>query len=378
MMPAIAGDQHLIIFGVLVGLSWLGMMIDQTRLGRVTTGIVWTIGGALILSNTNIIPKEAAAYSLVSSFLVPLSIPLFLFQVNLRDIFARSGRVMTAFSIGAVGTTLGAAIGAFFLDLGTLEHKLAGIYTATYIGGSMNFVASAQALGVEEGAFLSAAIAADNIAGNLYLVLLALAPASAALVRLFAPEPDGAATSAAIENDKEPATTMHTMTAALAVSFGSCILGYQLASWFGTPSYGILYISALALIPGTLFPNLVRGMAGSFDIGILFAFIFFATIGARADVSTLASVAPSLLAFATIIIVTHALVLFPTARALKLTLAETITASNACILGPTTAAALAAARGWRRLITPGLLVGVFGYAIGTFIGVTLAELSGRF
>ncbi|GIS02560.1 MAG: hypothetical protein CM15mP103_11110 [Gammaproteobacteria bacterium] len=53
---------------------------------------------------------------------------------------------------------------------------------------------------------------------------------------------------------------------------------------------------------------------------------------------------------------------------LKLTLPELLTASNAAVLGATTAPAMAAAKGWHDQITPGVLVGVLGYSLGTLIG----------
>jgi uncharacterized membrane protein len=58
----------------------------------------------------------------------------------------------------------------------------------------------------------------------------------------------------------------------------------------------------------------------------------------------------------------------------RLTLPELITASNAAVLGATTAPALAAARGWHDLVTPGVLVGVLGYALGTFAGTAIFHL----
>ena len=36
--------------------------------------------------------------------------------------------------------------------------------------------------------------------------------------------------------------------------------------------------------------------------------------------------------------------------------------------------ALAAARGWKALVTPGIMCGILGYAIGAFIGVAVAKL----
>ena len=55
---------------------------------------------------------------------------------------------------------------------------------------------------------------------------------------------------------------------------------------------------------------------------------------------------------------------------------NTLQSVNAAILGATTAPALAAARGWHDLVTPGVLVGVFGYALGTFTGTAIFHFWG--
>ena len=53
--------------------------------------------------------------------------------------------------------------------------------------------------------------------------------------------------------------------------------------------------------------------------------------------------------------------------------AKLATASIVYVGGPASAPALASAMGWRDLLIPGILAGSLGYAIGSFIGVTLAE-----
>jgi len=73
-------------------------------------------------------------------------------------------------------------------------------------------------------------------------------------------------------------------------------------------------------------------------------------------------------------VVVHLCLLLTIGSLLKLDLAEVMIASNACILGPPTAAALAASKGWQPLIAPGILVGLFGYAIATFIGVAMTAV----
>jgi uncharacterized membrane protein len=78
--------------------------------------------------------------------------------------------------------------------------------------------------------------------------------------------------------------------------------------------------------------------------------------------------------FAAVILSVHFVVIFGGAKLFNFTLAEAVTASNACALGPASAAAVAVTRGWTDLATPAVLLGVFGYFISNFIGVGIARL----
>ena len=104
--------------------------------------------------------------------------------------------------------------------------------------------------------------------------------------------------------------------------------------------------------------------------------MFFAAIAAGADLVAMIEIAPLLVVLVVILLSVHLLVLLAAGKLFKLTLPELVTASNAAVLGATTAPALAAARGWHDLVTPGVLVGVLGYAVGTFVGTGLFYLLG--
>ena len=71
------------------------------------------------------------------------------------------------------------------------------------------------------------------------------------------------------------------------------------------------------------------------------------------------------------------LVTFICAKLFKFNLEEAILASNACIGGPTTAAALAIAKGWQAMVVPALLVGTLGYVIGNYYGIFIGTFLGR-
>ena len=59
-------------------------------------------------------------------------------------------------------------------------------------------------------------------------------------------------------------------------------------------------------------------------------------------------------------------------KALDVPLWATLTASNACVGGPATAAAAAAARGWPAAVQPAVLAGTVGYVVGTPLAVAVA------
>jgi uncharacterized membrane protein len=137
-------------------------------------------------------------------------------------------------------------------------------------------------------------------------------------------------------------------------------------------------LSALTLVLATAVPGLHERLAGSFELGVALSFVFFAAIAAGADVPAMLAVAPLLIALVLILLTLHAVVTFSLGRLLGLTVPELVTASNAAVLGATTAPALAATRGWHSLVTPGVLVGVLGYALGTFLGTIVYRYWGAF
>ena len=48
----------------------------------------------------------------------------------------------------------------------------------------------------------------------------------------------------------------------------------------------------------------------------------------------------------------------------------------AAIGGPPTAAALSISMGWKKMVVPGVLVGLYGYIIGNYIGVLIGNIFG--
>ncbi|GAA0859166.1 DUF819 domain-containing protein [Aliiglaciecola litoralis] len=392
----IPADQHFAVLGALFAIALFGFWAEKKSWGKLVTGAVWAILGAIVASNIGLIPKDAPAYGFVFSYMVPTLIPLFLIHADVRKIIGESGRVGVGFVLACIGTAIGAVVAASLLDLGAKEGDLAGIFTATYTGGSVNYAALIQATGFDDANIISAATAVDNLMSALFLACLALMPASVWLMNKFAKRDHSEGEESAlnhVESNVSGFSIAATLTFALlvvAISDGIVlVLNNTIGGEFDFSGLRYIFITLLSVIPATLFPQKMQKMHGGQSIGLVLAFVFFAAIAAGADVSKLLGTAPILLGFVLILLSIHAIVVFGGGAlisflAVKMTnnseskfalsLPELIIASNAAILGATTAPALAMARGWPGLVTPGVLVGVAGYIVGTPIGLAVVAL----
>ena len=106
------------------------------------TGAILALIFAITLSNLGIIPVNAPVWDAVWEYVVPLAIPLLLLQCDMKKIGKEAGRILILFLIGSIGTALGSVLGYILLKDAIPElAALAGIFTGTYIGGTVNFAA---------------------------------------------------------------------------------------------------------------------------------------------------------------------------------------------------------------------------------------------
>lgn len=372
------GGDIFSIGAIVVGLAWLGTWLDTTKLGQKTSGVVWIIVLATLLSNIKVLPFTSPVYDFVGGYLVTLSIPLLLFKANIRQIFQESGPVMLAFAIASFGVILGALLGYFVLDLGDSGAKIAGTYTGAWIGGAVNFVAVSQAVELSS-ADSAIALSASSVTSVIALMILVTSP-SIMLLRKFIPSKiidDIKSSPVALESDV-PKLRFYLphVAGALAASFAICAIASLIAKQFGWDRYSILIVTILAVLLANLFPRQMQKLEGDVELGILAMYIFFAVIGATTNAMSFIQAAPILLAYGLIIMTVHFIVVVIGARLFKLDLAQAITGSSAAFVGAGVTAAITTANGWRTLVTPGILCGVFGYVIATFIGVILTSLLG--
>ncbi len=387
-MTLVSPDNDFALMAVLFGIAGVAFIAEKTRIGSHLTGAVIAILGAIAAANLRIIPHSAPAFDFVFDYFVPVLIPLFLFKANLRHMLFETTRMTGAFLIAALGTVAGVILAVSILDLGGLaamadtdpdlrEAGIAGLFASTYIGGSVNYAALGEITGLRtDSSFFSAATATDNLFSAVFLSVLALLPGWRFLATRFKAHEQESVASATNDPEHEAPITAASLTLAAATAIAFVAVGDAITGWLDMPSLRYAVITTLVVAAATLFPHWMDRLRGGFEMGVGLAFVFFAAIAAGANLMAMIQIAPILVVLVVVLLSTHLAVLLLLGRAFGLTLPELVTASNAAVLGATTAPALAAARGWNDLVTPGVLVGVLGYALGTFVGTGLFHLWG--
>lgn len=360
---------------MLFTLAWLGFWIDRRPIGKKTSGVVWVLLVSMLLSNSGIVPFKSPVYDFVGSILVPLAIPLLLLKANLKRIFTESGRLIVIFALASAATVAGAIIGYALFDLGEAGAKVAGTYTGGWIGGAVNFVAVSQAVEMTPQEF-SEALGASAGVSVLALMLLIALPSIKLIKQLFPENDDTGDTTLLPEVTQQKAPHFHIthIAGVLALSFSICAISGVIVDWIDRPHFLILFVTLVTILVANLAPKATAKVEGDFELGMIIMYLFFAAVGAGTDALSFIRSASVLFFYALTIIIVHLIIILAVARISGTSLREAIIASAAALVGPAPTAAIAASKGWSELVTPGIMCGIFGYVIGTFVGVSVTQL----
>ena len=393
----ISPENTWVLWAFLTGWAAFSIYLEQKYdWAAKVSGAIIALVGAMALSNLKIIPVDSPVYDTVWGYVVPLAIPLLLLQCNIKKIWKESGRMLLIFLIGAVGTVAGALIG--FLLLGKhIPHlaEIAGMMTGSYIGGGVNFVAVSSAFSVP-GELVSATVVADNLLMALYFLALITIP-TVNFFRKHFKHPyvdkveslgsEGGTSAAAYWKGKE--ISLKDIAFAVATGFVVVAVSKALSGVLSSSiptgnmflnmlnvllSNQYLIITTTTMLLATFFPDFFGNIRGAQEIGTFLIYLFFVVIGVPASIPLIIQNSPLLLLFCAIVVLVNMAVSFGFGKLLNYSVEEIIIASNANIGGPTTATAMAISKGWTDLVAPAMLVGVFGYGIGTYLGIIVGNL----
>ncbi|WP_455514875.1 DUF819 family protein [Pseudostreptobacillus sp.] len=379
----INSENTLILWAIILVIATIAIFLENryTLVAKIS-GAIMALIIALLLSNFNIIPLESKVYDDVWGYVVPIAIPLLLFQCDIKKIWKESGRLAIIFLLSSVGTMLGAVVGFYLLReyIPTLNN-IAGTMTASYIGGGVNFVAVQTALNLDK-QLASALIVSDNLLMVLYFFVLIIIPTIPFFNKYFKREYRNDIKNTDDKKDvKRPITledvafnfTISVLIVAVSFGFSDLILAEDRGYVINFLANKYILLTSITVILATVFSTFFKKLIGSQEIGTFLIYIFFAVIGIPASIKSIVVNSPLLLVFCAIMVIINMVITFAFAKLFNFSLEEAILVSNANIGGPTTATAMAISKGWTKYVAPVMLVGTLGYVIGTYAGLILAS-----
>lgn len=354
---------------------WLeGRFRWARRVGNVI--IVIALGG--LLSNIGVVPFESPVYDETMRTGIPISIALLLLRLDIKDLRQLDSKCILYFFICCVGTIVGAVTAhlAFGGLIGEESWKLSGQLTASYIGGGENAVAVGTALEVTKELF-SSTFAADNILTAIWMLVCLSGPIG--LGRFFSTTTPLEISDAPKEHSKPftvgeflPSVAYSIATAGVILwvsqTIGDTIKSQGWTSW----NTKIIWVTTLALLVAQT--PLKKHFKVSYLLGTIIFSYFFFSMGAISSLQEVINYGPKVFVYVTTVVAVHGVIVLGVGKLIRADLPRLLTASQATIGGPATAAALAEANGWPHLVIPGILMGILGYATANYMGFVIAFL----
>jgi uncharacterized membrane protein len=337
-----------------------------------------------VLSSFGIIPTSAPFYDSVMSFVLPASLFLLTLSVDIKGIFNLGPKALILFFTATISIVVGGAVSLFIFqdylpeDIWKGFAALAGSWT----GGGVNFVAVGKMVQADD-SMLGMMVIVDVIVAYTWTgILMYMAGSYKKIDEKF-----NADNTSIIElqnkvetfqNESARVSSTSDFMILLGVAFGLTWIAGHIGGIFPTfdgilsPfSWKIILITFCGVgLSFTRFRNFEG--AGASKLGTLMLYMLIGVIGAGADFAKVAEY-PMLIAAGASWMIFHALIMYIVMRFTKAPLFFMAVGSQANV-GAVASAPIVASAFHPALATVGVLLGVFGYVIGTYAGLLSAWL----
>jgi len=334
------------------------------------------IGPVIILYAAGLIASfcglKSNAQTILSSLTVPLAIPLILFGNEFKMSKGAARDPLLALLSCLVSAFI-AIVGSFLIF--RPDVNVAGMVTGCLTGGTMNMASIKLALGVDDSVFILTNTY-DMAVCFTYLMFILIFGIK--LSRRILPQRTNVQKEALkIEDAPVQKATVKDYAFVIGVALICCGISYAVSKLlFSESVFMLVFILVLtALGIGLSFVKKVRTTPGSYDSGMYFVYAFSFVVASMADFKGMSiSENLSLLGFYSLSVFGSLFLHILFSYILKIDADTAVIASNAFINAPPTVPVVASAQKNRTALTSGLTIGIFGYAVGTYIGVFVAKI----
>jgi uncharacterized membrane protein len=342
--------------------------------------IAYVIG--LIAGNMGIFADNAIdVQNILTTISVPIALPLLLFSIQIKTLIKRMAGTMLSFILGIFSLLLPIFIG-FFIFNNHIEDtwKISGMLTGVYTGGTPNLAAIKLALDVDQETYILAH-SYDMILSAFFL-LFVMSIGKTLLGKFLKPYKSTSQVQDSFQQNNSKKSlwdeirnkkNLKNLTLALTVSIFIFAIGGGLSMLVpenASMAVAILTITTLGIICSTI-PK-INKIPYTFDLGMFFILIFSLVVASMADFSNIGFEQLHLLSYITLCVLGSFIIHILLAKAFGLDAHNVIIVSTALACSPPFVPVVAGALRNKEIIASGLTVGIIGYAIGNYLGISIA------
>ena len=380
-----------IVFPILIIEAFKRWTIVQ-KIGTVVlayaVGIIASLCGVFDFATPEIAASFSKIQSMMMSVAVPLAIPLMLFNCDFK-LWTKSLPKTAWALVTGVTAVLVAAVSGYFIFRNSVPEiaKVTGMMAGIYTGGTMNFNALGAALNVDR-SVMAIVLAFQMVITTPYIFFLL--GGGYKIFRKILPYKDvthkGRFDEEAVEtNDVEnyhgmfEKKNLFGMLKGLGLSIVFLAVGAGLAMLItGTLNelVVILTITTLSIIAS--FFKKVRELPKTFELGMFFILIFSVIVASMFDIHSVNGASLYIGGFVFWIIGISVALHLLFCRIAKVSGDLFCVCQVGLLCSPPFVPPIAGAMKNKKVLISGIVVGLVGYAIGTYLGALLAFVLGQF
>lgn len=369
--------------GVLLALAGVIVYVSQrsrSRFFKYVPGFVLLYIVAAALNTAGVFGESQSIETTgnaVEDAILPAMILLFLFRCDLRKIIKLGPKLLLTYVVAALSIGLGFVVTYLIFQsaLDPAAWKALGALSGSWTGGSANMVAIQGILHAPENVF-GYVLIVDTVMYSIWLLLMFGSVSFSARFNAWTK-----ADTSRLDVDTGLADEHRSIDLASLMTLISIGLGTSaVAGWLGdllpeigvvitSTTWTILIVSVLGLV---IAATPLGKTAGSSELAVIMLYVVIGIIASGSDFTSLTQ-APIYLVAGAVVLVVHLVVMVGYAKLTRTELFSLAVASTANIGGVASAPTVASAYN-RQLVPVGVLFALIGAFLGTFIGLTTAQI----
>ncbi|MBO2524265.1 MAG: hypothetical protein CW341_00980 [Bacteroidetes bacterium] len=355
--------------------------------------VIMAYAVGIILALCGVIPTGEAAGAgqmksisdMLMNITVPLAIPLMLFNSDFKLWVKSLPKTFVVLIGGLVAIVTSVILGYFVFrnagirDFGDVAAMMTGIYT----GGTMNFSALGLALHVDE-TVMSIALTFEMLVT--FPLIMFFVAGGYKLFRKLLPYKENA-TNPASENIEIKDDSFEEYKGMFSKGvFGKMMVGLLLSVLMLAVGAGlsllttgklnelviILTITTLAIAAS--FVPWIRNLPKTFELGMFFILIFSVVVASKFDIYSIDSSALAVMGFIAFIMLVALVIHLIICRIFKVEGDLFVVGQVGLLCSPPFIPPVVGAMGNRKVLISGIVIGLVGYAVGTYLGWLLSLL----